>query len=281
MPHSVNEGSGAWRKLRLRRDAVRSMLRVAMATTRELFRGDGLAISEHVCSYGPEDRPFEERLCASSVAFVVEGAFGVRSPAGSTALGPGSVMLGNAGDPYTCVHDAGRGDVCISFRYSADLLDEAGRSLGLRPRFRGISLGPAPDFAAFLELLGRVLEADAGAPRSLSRPRPADERRAVEALRHIDAHADEPLSLASLAARARLTRFHFLRSFRAAVGTTPHQSVLAARIRRAAKLLLETRLPVTGVALEAGFGDLSNFIRTFRRATGSSPRAFRARSSAR
>jgi len=267
-----------------------------MATTRELFRGDGLAISEHVCSYGPEDRPFEERLCASSVAFVVEGAFGVRSPAGSTALGPGSVMLGNAGDPYTCVHDAGRGDVCISFRYSADLLDEAGRSLGLRPRFRGISLGPAPDFAAFpaiarhaarsleetaLELLGRVLEADAGAPRSLSRPRPADERRAVEALRHIDAHADEPLSLASLAARARLTRFHFLRSFRAAVGTTPHQSVLAARIRRAAKLLLETRLPVTGVALEAGFGDLSNFIRTFRRATGSSPRAFRARSSAR
>jgi transcriptional regulator GlxA family with amidase domain len=100
-------------------------------------------------------------------------------------------------------------------------------------------------------------------------------------LRHIDAHADEPLSLASLAARARLTRFHFLRSFRAAVGVTPHQTVLAARLRRAAKLLLETRLPVTDVALEAGFGDLSNFIRTFRRVTGTSPRVFRGRASTR
>jgi transcriptional regulator GlxA family with amidase domain len=152
-----------------------------------------------------------------------------------------------------------------------------------------VSLGPAPAFAAIpaiarasspsleeaaLDLLARVLAADAGTVR-LQRPRPADERRAVEALRHIDAHAGEPLSLAALAERARLTRFHFLRSFRAALGATPHQSLLAARLRRAAKLLLETRLPVTDVAFEAGFGDLSNFIRTFRRATGRSPRAFR------
>jgi AraC family transcriptional regulator len=47
-------------------------------------------------------------------------------------------------------------------------------------------------------------------------------------------------------------------------------------VRHAARLLLETRLPVTEVAFEAGFGDLSNFIRTFRKATGRSPRAFRA-----
>jgi AraC family transcriptional regulator len=262
-----------------------------MGITRELFQGDGLCVVEHVCVYGPGDRPFEEWHRSSNVAFVVDGAFDVRAPAGSAALGPGSVMLGNEGDPYTCVHEAGRGDVCVSFGYSADLLEEAGRSLGLRPRFGGISLGPMPAFAAApaiarkspasmeeaaLDLLGRILDADAGSPRRLQRPRPADERRAVAALRHIDAHAAEPLSLGSLAERARLTRFHFLRSFRAAVGATPHQSLIAARLRRAAKLLLETRLPVTDVALESGFGDLSNFIRTFRRATGSSPRAFRA-----
>ncbi|MFL5433249.1 MAG: helix-turn-helix domain-containing protein [Myxococcales bacterium] len=261
-----------------------------MGTTRELFRGDGIDVVEHVCTYGPEDRPFEEWLRASNVAFVMEGAFAVRAPAGSAALGPGSVMLGNEGDPYTCVHEVGRGDVCISFGYSADLLEEAGRSLGVRPRFRGISLGPMPAFAAVpaiarktpaaieeaaLELLGRILDADAGSPRRLLRPRPADERRAAEALRHIDAHAGEPLSLAILAEHARLTRFHFLRTFRATVGSTPHQSLLAARLRRAARLLLDTRLPVTEVAFEAGFGDLSNFIRTFRKATGRSPRAFR------
>jgi len=260
-----------------------------MGTTRELFRGEGLWVVEHVCAYGPADRPFEELHCSYNVAFVVDGAFAVRAPPGSAALGPGSVLLGNAGDPYTCAHDAGGGDVCVSFGYSRQLLDDAGASLGLTPRFRGVSLGPAPVFAAIpaiarvsppsleeaaLDLLARVLDADASTAR-LRRPRPADERRAVEALRHIDAHAAEPVSLAALAERARLTRFHFLRSFRAAVGATPHQSVLAARLRRAAKLLLETRLPVTEVALEAGFGDLSNFIRTFRRATGRSPRAFR------
>jgi len=260
-----------------------------MGTTRELFRGNGFFVVEHVCAYGPADEPFEEQHRSSNVAFVVDGAFGVRAPAGSAQLGPGSVLLGNEGEPYTCAHEVGRGDVCVSFGYSRALLEDAGSSLGVRPSFRGVSLAPAPAFAAIpaiaraspaaleeaaLEVLARVLVADAETVH-LRRPRPADERRAVEALRHIDAHAGEPLSLATLAERARLTRFHFLRSFRAAVGTTPHQSLLAARLRRAARLLLETRLPVTDVAFEAGFGDLSNFIRTFRRATGRSPRAFR------
>ena len=63
---------------------------------------------------------------------------------------------------------------------------------------------PAALLEAALDLLTRVLAADAGTAR-LQRPRPADERRAVEALRHMDAHAAEPLSLTTLAERARLT----------------------------------------------------------------------------
>src|SRR3954463_6607906 len=178
----------------------------AMGVTRELFRGEGFHVLEHVCVFGPEDQPFEERHGTSNVAFVVGGAFDVRTPAGSAALGPGSILLGNEGDSYTCAHDTGRGDVCLSFRYSRGLLEDAGASLGVRPRFRGVSLGPAPDFAAIpaiaratppaleeaaLEVLARVLAADAGTA-SLRRARPADERRAVEALQHIDAHASEP-----------------------------------------------------------------------------------------
>src|SRR4051812_14902250 len=53
-----------------------------MGTTRELFRGDGLSVVEHVCAYGPGDRPFEEWHRASHVAFVVDGAFDVRAPGG-------------------------------------------------------------------------------------------------------------------------------------------------------------------------------------------------------
>jgi AraC-like DNA-binding protein len=261
------------------------MLAASMGTIRDLFRGDGLRVVEHVCAYGPEDRPFEEEHGAFTVAFVVDGAFDVRSATGPAALGPGSVLLGNDGDRYTCVHPAGQGDVCVSFAYSARVVEEAASSLGVKPRFRGATLGPSPAFAAMpaiarsspgtveenaLRLLGLALAADAGSPR-LHRCGPAEDRRAVEALRHIEAHADEPLSLSALAERARLTRFHFLRSFRAAVGSTPYQSLLAARLRRAARLLLETRLPVTDVAFEAGFGDLSNFIRTLPAGDGPFP----------
>jgi AraC-like DNA-binding protein len=59
------------------------------------------------------------------------------------------------------------------------------------------------------------------------------------------------------------------------LGVTPHQYLVAARLRRAARLLADPERPVTEVAFEAGFGDLSHFVRTFRRATGVSPGRFR------
>lgn len=52
---------------------------------------------------------------------------------------------------------------------------------------------------------------------------------------------------------------------------TPHQYLVRSRLRHAARLLAEPELPVT----EIGFGDLSNFVRTFHRAAGLSPRRFR------
>lgn len=59
------------------------------------------------------------------------------------------------------------------------------------------------------------------------------------------------------------------------LGVTPHQYLLRCRLRRAAGLLADAERPVTEVAYEAGFADLSNFVRSFRRAAGVSPRAFR------
>jgi AraC-like DNA-binding protein len=46
-------------------------------------------------------------------------------------------------------------------------------------------------------------------------------------------------------------------------------------LRRAARLLANDAEPITRIAYAVGFGDLSNFVRTFRRAAGVSPRAFR------
>jgi AraC family transcriptional regulator len=72
-----------------------------------------------------------------------------------------------------------------------------------------------------------------------------------------------------------MSAFHFLRVFSSVVGVTPHQYLLRARLRRAARLLAGSDRPVTDVAYDVGFGDLSNFVRTFHRAAGVSPRGFR------
>jgi AraC-like DNA-binding protein len=56
---------------------------------------------------------------------------------------------------------------------------------------------------------------------------------------------------------------------------TPHQYLVRSRLRRAARLLTDDDKPVTDVAYDVGFGDLSNFVRTFHRAAGVSPLKFR------
>jgi AraC-like DNA-binding protein len=97
----------------------------------------------------------------------------------------------------------------------------------------------------------------------------------VEAALWLDAHADQPIDLQRAARAAGLSPFHFLRVFAAIIGVTPHQYLVRSRLRRAARLLADDDRPITDVALDVGFGDLSNFVRTFHRAAGVSPRAFR------
>jgi AraC-like DNA-binding protein len=101
-----------------------------------------------------------------------------------------------------------------------------------------------------------------------------DRRRSVEAALLLDERSNEPWNLEEVATELELSPFHFVRIFRAALGVTPHQYLVRARLRHAARLLA-TDTPITDIAYAVGFGDLSNFIRTFNRAAGVSPRAFR------
>jgi AraC-like DNA-binding protein len=123
--------------------------------------------------------------------------------------------------------------------------------------------------ARFVELVsGRAQHA-----RAPGRAR--DRGRAVEAALWIDAHAHEPIDLEGAAAAAGLSPFHFLRLFANALGVTPHQYLVRSRLRHAATLLADDTRSVTEIAYAVGFGDLSNFVRTFGRAAGMSPGKFR------
>jgi AraC family transcriptional regulator len=76
---------------------------------------------------------------------------------------------------------------------------------------------------------------------------------------------------------AGLSRFHFLRRFRAITGTSPHQYLIALRLGAAADRLRSSADPVTSIALEVGFNDLSHFHQLFRRSFGLAPRRWRMR----
>jgi transcriptional regulator GlxA family with amidase domain len=126
-----------------------------------------------------------------------------------------------------------------------------------------------------LGLAERVAAAVSGFRGSRAAPSARDERRIGTALRFIEAHAEEPLDLDRLAAVAGMSKYHFLRTFRRAVGATPYQYLLGFRMRRAAVSLATTPAPVAAIAFDAGFGDLSTFNHRFRALFGASPTAFR------
>ncbi|HKM99404.1 MAG TPA: AraC family transcriptional regulator, partial [Candidatus Binataceae bacterium] len=103
-----------------------------------------------------------------------------------------------------------------------------------------------------------------------------DRARIARVLRQMESSFAQPHTLASLARIAGLSRYHFLRTFKCVTGITPHQWLLRARLRDAAQRLARRADAVTEIALDTGFEDLSNFIRSFRAEFGVSPRRYRA-----
>ncbi len=78
-----------------------------------------------------------------------------------------------------------------------------------------------------------------------------------------------------LGREAGLSPYHFLRTFERLTGLTPHQYVRRARLRQAAMRLAADPGRVLDIALDSGFGDVSNFNRAFRAEFGVSPRGYR------
>ncbi len=118
---------------------------------------------------------------------------------------------------------------------------------------------------ALVLLVGRHA-APPQAPRS-----PGRERRAVRLSReYLEEHAAENVTLEALARFAGLSPFHLCRVFREAVGMTPHAYQTQVRVRRA-KSLLRAGLPITLVAVQAGFYDQAHFTRNFKRIVGLTP----------
>jgi AraC family transcriptional regulator len=89
------------------------------------------------------------------------------------------------------------------------------------------------------------------------------------------AHLSGNISLEELASVCDLSVSYFARAFKNGTGVPPHRWLVEMRIEKAKDLLLNTKTPLAEVAAACGFADQCHLTRTFRRATGDTPGAWR------
>ena len=257
-----------------------------------LWQSAALTISDYRCDATPEVAPFVEHHVGFELGYVRKGSFGYRARRTVHELVAGSLLIGHPGAEYVCTHDHAVGDECLAIRFAPATIE----GLGVAPaRWRAGTVPPlaelvvlgelaqaaalgASDLAmdeAALLLAARYVDLATDRPRRPVTAGARDRRRAIDAALWIESRAAESPDLESMAGATGLSPFHFLRVFRAVLAVTPHQYLVRARLRHAARLLSDGERSVTDVAYDVGFGDLSNFVRTFRRAAGVSPGAFR------
>src|SRR5688572_24888479 len=100
-------------------------------------------------------------------------------------------------------------------------------------------------------------------------------RRVLRAHDAMDRAYAEPLDVRAVAAVAHLSEAHFIRSFRAVFGETPHRYLQRRRVERSMFLLRETDRNVTDICFDVGFTSLGTFSRTFWEIVGETPSDYR------
>lgn len=274
-----------------------------METPSESGRGAIVRVREYRCAAAAGDPPEDERFGDTSIAIVRSGVFSFRGGSRAQLLTTGFLLLGNAGQRYEVSHEHAGGDFCLVFNFERAAFDEIAGSVrrGAEDRPFAVNvLAPRPRAEAImnsaeermregtsvlgLDELGIALaeftlgEAGAGAARGASASIPENPRtreRVLAAISEIENRAHEELDLATLSRAAEMSPFHFLRTFKRETGVTPYRFLLQTRIRNALEFLRDTSEPVTDIAFDVGFSDLSNFINAFRREVGCSPREYR------
>jgi AraC-like DNA-binding protein len=215
---------------------------------------------------------------------------------GCELMTPGSLLLGNPGECFCCGHEHATGDRCLSFSYSSEFFERVARDAGAKVlRFNAPRLPPIRALVPLvaktsallaergnldceelsIQLAARAIQIGQGIRPRRSPSQPSSLARVTRVVRMIDAYPGEPHSLTDLASIARLSPYHFLRTFVEITGTTPHQYLLDVRLRGAALQLKTEPAKILDIALGCGFGDVSNFNHAFRGMFGMSPRVYR------
>lgn len=94
-------------------------------------------------------------------------------------------------------------------------------------------------------------------------------------LSYIKENYKEKIYIQDLAGQIHMNEQYFCRFFKKSIGRSPMEYINEYRIKQAMRLLKETDLPVTEVCLECGYNNLGNFLRAFKKYTGTTPLKYR------
>lgn len=91
----------------------------------------------------------------------------------------------------------------------------------------------------------------------------------------IELHYENEIDILTLSQSVNISKFYFIKLFKELVGQTPYEYLIGVRINTSKRLLKETDLSVAEIANRVGFGDINNYIKAFKKLTGTTPLKFK------
>lgn len=261
---------------------------------RPFFSTSALYGGGEVCCRGDGgSTPHLQRYENASLGVVVHGAFHYEYEGGQTLATPGTLLFGAAAEEFSfsfpkpepvrrsviAIHPSVIEELSADLdlpatAFGSGVVGPLHGTLGIYGAIRRLAASSSKDDEALLALGAAAFRLRSKA--TLREPSQGEMKRVSEVAAYLNTAYAEQITLDDMAAKANLSRFHFIRVFGRVTGERPRQYLLAARLRAASDRLLQTSEPIISVALNSGFNDISNFTNTFRRTFGMSPRQWRA-----
>ncbi|WP_408888892.1 helix-turn-helix transcriptional regulator [Myxococcus faecalis] len=248
-----------------------------------LYSAPDLQLARVTCDGHDSPRPREEGVDSERLVLALHGRFQYRDSRTRAVVSPGVGLRLGPQRPCEIRHPHGGGDACLSVRGAwlrrwshpdaSTLAVSAEAYVRLQSLLSHVAREEPVERVQVEEALGLILTTPGERGTTAVRPR---ERDIAHAIAHEAAlHFDAKVSVETLAASAGVSPFHACRVFRNVTGTGIHQHLQEVRLRHALALLLDTRLPLADVALEAGFANQGHLGNAFRRRYGQTPGAAR------
>ncbi|MBI5629385.1 MAG: helix-turn-helix transcriptional regulator [Elusimicrobia bacterium] len=250
-----------------------------------------ISVNAHKHSSEPHVDPSEEQFTGYHLIFTETGRWHYRDRDARAEINPRMAILALPGRFYSCRHEEEiPSDCCIDIQFKKPSLLEDPRQvrvtvLRANPRLimlkeRIKRLADAAEDVLNIDEVGQELLAElttsVGEGRRPELPLRTRHRDSVCAAKEfIEEHFADRLQLHDLASSVGLSPFHFSRMFKKQTGHSPYSYLRDLRLKRAARLLRQSSLPVTDIAYDVGFESLSLFINSFRAHFGKPPSAYR------